>query len=339
MPAPAAKKRITINDIAQMAGTSKTTVSFYLNGKTQRMSEETQKRIKRVIDKTGYAPSPLARGLNAKRSFLLGVIIGDITNTFSNRIVKGIGSVANAEGYRMLVCSSDYNAEEERAYIDRLLAVGVDGFIVQPSSRFKEVLRLISEANKPLVFFDSKLYDNNSNWVKTDNYEATYRAVSECVQRGYERFIMVGAQPELLSTRIERSSGFVDALDEHGITFEQLVVDAATISTEEVAEFLHEHIDGATPTLVFAPNCWALPEVYRAMSEFYPLMPEKVGLIGFDNTEWSSLASPSVTTIVQPAFEEGQQACRILLDLINGSGELDPHQVLDCTIDWGASTR
>ena len=335
MPAPAAKKRITINDIAQMAGTSKTTVSFYLNGKTQRMSEETQKRIKRVIDKTGYAPSPLARGLNAKRSFLLG----DITNTFSNRIVKGIGSVANAEGYRMLVCSSDYNAEEERAYIDRLLAVGVDGFIVQPSSRFKEVLRLISEANKPLVFFDSKLYDNNSNWVKTDNYEATYRAVSECVQRGYERFIMVGAQPELLSTRIERSSGFVDALDEHGITFEQLVVDAATISTEEVAEFLHEHIDGATPTLVFAPNCWALPEVYRAMSEFYPLMPEKVGLIGFDNTEWSSLASPSVTTIVQPAFEEGQQACRILLDLINGSGELDPHQVLDCTIDWGASTR
>ena len=322
-----------------MAGTSKTTVSFYLNGKTQRMSEETQKRIKRVIDKTGYAPSPLARGLNAKRSFLLGVIIGDITNTFSNRIVKGIGSVANAEGYRMLVCSSDYNAEEERAYIDRLLAVGVDGFIVQPSSRFKEVLRLISEANKPLVFFDSKLYDNNSNWVKTDNYEATYRAVSECVQRGYERFIMVGAQPELLSTRIERSSGFVDALDEHGITFEQLVVDAATISTEEVAEFLHEHIDGATPTLVFAPNCWALPEVYRAMSEFYPLMPEKVGLIGFDNTEWSSLASPSVTTIVQPAFEEGQQACRILLDLINGSGELDPHQVLDCTIDWGASTR
>jgi len=339
MPAPAAKKRITINDIAQMAGTSKTTVSFYLNGKTQRMSEETQKRIKRVIDKTGYAPSPLARGLNAKRSFLLGVIIGDITNTFSNRIVKGIGSVANVEGYRMLVCSSDYNAEEERAYIDRLLAVGVDGFIVQPSSRFKEVLRLISEANKPLVFFDSKLYDNNSNWVKTDNYEATYRAVSECVQRGYERFIMVGAQPELLSTRIERSSGFVDALDEHGITFEQLVVDAATISTEEVAIFLHEHIDGTTPTLVFAPNCWALPEVYRAMSEFYPLMPEKVGLIGFDNTEWSSLASPSVTTIVQPAFEEGQQACRILLDLINGAGELDPHQVLDCTIDWGTSTR
>ena len=62
----AGKKRITINDIAQMAGTSKTTVSFYLNGKTDRMSEETQKRIRLAIDETGYQPSPLARGMNAE---------------------------------------------------------------------------------------------------------------------------------------------------------------------------------------------------------------------------------------------------------------------------------
>ena len=64
----AGKKRITINDIAQMAGTSKTTVSFFLNGKTDRMSEETQKRIRLAIDETGYQPSPLARGMNAKQS-------------------------------------------------------------------------------------------------------------------------------------------------------------------------------------------------------------------------------------------------------------------------------
>ena len=75
----AGKKRITINDIAQMAGTSKTTVSFFLNGKTDRMSEETQKSIRLAIDETGYQPSPLARGMNAKQSNLIGVIIGDIT--------------------------------------------------------------------------------------------------------------------------------------------------------------------------------------------------------------------------------------------------------------------
>ena len=87
----AQKRRITIKDIAEMAETSKTTVSFYLNGKTERMSEDTQKRIKRAIEKTGYEPNPLARGMNAKSSKLIGVIIGDVTNDFSNRIVKGIG--------------------------------------------------------------------------------------------------------------------------------------------------------------------------------------------------------------------------------------------------------
>ena len=133
------KKRITIKDIAEMAGTSKTTVSFYLNGKTERMSEGTQQRIRQAIEKTGYEPNPLARGMNAKSSKLIGVIIGDVTNEFSNRIVKGIGSVVDEAGYRLLCCSSNYSSESERAYIDRLLALGVDGFIVQPTSQFKTV--------------------------------------------------------------------------------------------------------------------------------------------------------------------------------------------------------
>lgn len=332
-------KRVTINDIAQMAGTSKTTVSFYLNGKTDRMSPQTRQRIKDAIEATHYEPSPFARGLNAKRSFLLGVIIGDVTNTFSNQIVKGIGSVAGQANYRMLVSNSNYDGDEERAYIDRLLSLGVDGFIVQPSSNFKEVARMVTEANKQLVFFDSKLYDYSCNWVKTNNYEATYQAIGECVARGYERFIVIGAKPELLSTRIERLSGFVDAITPHGYTYDQFEVDAETISVGAIAAYLHEHIDGVTPTLVFAPNCWALTDIYLAMRDFHSLMPRTVGLIGFDNTEWAPLASPSVTTIVQPAYEEGRQACRILLDLIEDKHEVNPHQVLDCTVAWGSSTR
>ena len=111
------KKRVTINQIAEMAGTSKTTVSFYLNGKTSRMSEETQARIRKAIHDTGYEPSPLARGMNAKSSQLIGVIIGDITNTFANQLVKGIDSVASEQGYRMLVCNSNFDKQNELAYI------------------------------------------------------------------------------------------------------------------------------------------------------------------------------------------------------------------------------
>lgn len=334
----ATKKRITINDIATMAGTSKTTVSFYLNGKTGRMSEDTQERIKAAIAKTGYEPSPIARGMNAKRTQLLGVIIGDITNTFSNQIVKGIEGVAAKAGYRVLVSSSNHSRTDERAYIDRLLAVGVDGFIVQPTAQFKEISKVIEDAGKQLVFFDSKFYDFASNWVKTDNYEATSRAVGECVRKGYRRFLLVAAPPQLLSSRIERTSGFVDALEAAEMGFTQFEIENDEVDVEKLREFLRANIDGTTPTLVFAPNCWALPDVYVAMREFYPLMPTHVGLLGFDNTEWAGVASPSVSVVTQPAFEEGAEACRILLDLIQNKGDVDPHQVLDCHVQWGATT-
>lgn len=333
-----AKKRTTISDIAAMANTSKTTVSFYLNGKTERMSQETQDRIQRAIRDTGYEPSPLARGMNAKQSNLIGVIIGDITNTFANQIVKGIDRVASAAGYRLLVCSSNFNRADELAYIDRLLALGVDGFIVQPTAQFKELSASISDAGKQLVFIDSKLYDFTSNWVKTDNYEASYQAIGACIDKGYERFLVVTATPGLISSRIERFSGFVDALEAHGLGFAQFLIEDNQVDRERVRAFLHEHVDGTTPTLAFAPNCWALPDIYMACRDLYPLMPDRLGLLGFDNTEWAGVASPSVSVVVQPAEAEGEQAARILLDQISGEGKIDPHQVLGCSVQWGSST-
>lgn len=332
------KKRLTITQIAEMAGTSKTTVSFYLNGKTDRMSEETQNRIRKVIEETGYEPSPLARGMNAKESKLVGVIIGDITNAFANQIVKGIDEVISAEGYRMLVCNSDFSKQNELAYIDRLLALGVDGFIVQPTAQFKEITRQISDAKKPLVFIDSKLYDFASSWVKTDNYEASYQAIEACVQKGYRRFLVITAEPGLISSRIERMSGFVDALESHDIGFTQFVIEGDNVNEEKLRSFLKANIDGTTPTLVFAPNCWALPDIYKCCRDYYPFMPDRVGLLGFDNTEWVSVASPSVSVVVQPAREEGATAARILLDAVAEKDETDPHQVLDCSVQWGDTT-
>ncbi len=334
----AAKKRVTINQIAAMAGTSKTTVSFYINGKTERMSEDTQRRIKKAIDETGYEPSPLARGMNAKQSFLVGVVIGDITNAFANQIVKGIDDVIAAEGYRMLVCNSNFSKQNELAYIERLLALGVDGFIVQPTAQFKEITRQISDAGKPLVFIDSKLYDFASNWVKTDNYEASYQAAEACIEKGYERFLIVTATPGLISSRVERVGGFVDALEGHGLAYTQFTIENDQVDEGALKEFLAKEIDGETPTLIFAPNCWALPDIYRSCRDFYPLMPGRVGLLGFDNTEWAEVASPSVSVVVQPAREEGASAARILLDAIAEKGETDPHQVLGCRVQWGDTT-
>ena len=133
-------EKITIKEIACRAQTSKTTVSFYLNGRTDKMSEETRQRIAKVIEETNYRPSVAARLLNAKETKLIGVIIGDITNSFANQIVKGIDDIAREKRYQLIVGNSNYILENEEAYVNRMLAMGVDGFIVQPSIKFDQLV-------------------------------------------------------------------------------------------------------------------------------------------------------------------------------------------------------
>ncbi|MEG0527828.1 MAG: LacI family DNA-binding transcriptional regulator, partial [Longicatena sp.] len=94
--------KVTIKEIAMRANTSKTTVSFYLNGKTDKMSEETKNRIEEAIRETNYRPSIAARSLNSKGTKLIGVMIGDITNNFANQIVKGIEDYSREHRYQLI---------------------------------------------------------------------------------------------------------------------------------------------------------------------------------------------------------------------------------------------
>ncbi|MGT2756800.1 LacI family DNA-binding transcriptional regulator [Streptococcus ovuberis] len=332
------QKRVTINDIAKLSKTSKTTVSFYLNGKLDKMSKETRDKIKKVIDETGYQPSIVARSLNSKQTKLIGVLIGDITNSFSNQIVKGIEHIAHRRGYQVIIGNSNYEPESEERYIDNMLRLGVDGFIIQPTSNFRKYEKISQESQKAVVFFDSQLYEHSSNWVKTNNYDAVYDVTLNCIKKGYTEFLIITADTSLLSTRIERASGFIDALKDNKLPHTSYLIEDAETTVENLVTFLLKNISPDKKTLVFVPNCWALPRVFKALKEinFEQL---NTGLIGFDNTEWTELASPTVTTIVQPAFEEGEQATKILIDQIEGLNIEQRQQVLDCGVNWQESTQ
>ncbi len=329
--------KITINDIAKLSNTSKTTVSFYLNGKFEKMSEATKNKIEKVIEETNYRPSLVARSLNSKNSKLIGVLIGDITNSFSNQIVKGIEASASEKGYQIIVGNSDYNKEREESYLERMMSMRIDGLIIQPSSQFRKLTKKISEKGIPTVFFDSKLYDMKTKWVKTNNYEATYDAIVKCIEKGYEDFYMITADPQLISTRLERTSGFIDALADHSKTYEFLTIENDKVKPEVIADFLDERLDLNKKSLVFVPNCWALPTVFLAMKHHRKRMPN-IGLLGFDNMEWVNFSSPAISTIVQPAFEEGMEAANILIDQIENKNNIIGQKVLDCYVNWNEST-
>lgn len=329
--------KITINEIAKLAGVSKTTISFYLNGKTQRISLKTQNRIATIIKQTNFQPDLAARCLNSKSSKLIGVLISDITNTFSNQIVKGIETIASKYNYQVIVGNSEYSYQREENYIEQMLSMGVAGFIVQPTAQFRKLSKKLLKLNKPLVFFDSKLYDLKSNWIKTNNYEATYETIVKCIIKGYESFYLITADPQLISTRLERVSGFIDALADYNFNYKTFILENDRVDFKMLHNFFESTLNVSKKSLVFVPNCWALPDIYLALKQYRNNMPQ-IGLIGFDNLEWVNFSSPSITTIIQPAFKEGEEAAKIVIDQIEGKNKLDNQKILNCYVNWNEST-
>ena len=329
--------KITINEIAKLAGVSKTTISFYLNGKTQRISLKTQNRIATIIKQTNFQPNLAARCLNSKSSKLIGVLISDITNTFSNQIVKGIETIASKYNYQVIVGNSEYSYQREENYIEQMLSMGVAGFIVQPTAQFRKLSKKLLKLNKPLVFFDSKLYDLKSNWIKTNNYEATYETIVKCIIKGYESFYLITADPQLISTRLERVSGFIDALADYNFNYKTFILENDRVDFKMLHNFFESTLNVSKKSLVFVPNSWALPDIYLALKQYRNNMPQ-IGLIGFDNLEWVNFSSPSITTIIQPAFKEGEEAAKIVIDQIEGKNKLDNQKILNCYVNWNEST-
>lgn len=331
--------KITINDIARLANTSKTTVSFYLNNKFEAMSEETRKRIKKVIAETNYTPNLVARSLSISKTNLLGVIIGDITNAFSNQLVKGIEDCANEYNYQIIIGNSNYAHARERKYIDNLLQLGVDGFIVQPTTYFTPLIEKIKDKNKKLIFIDSNIENDEIMSVKSDNYNSVYHCMKEIISHhNYDKYIIIGGNPLDLSTRKERAKGFADSLRQNNLEYESIIVNN-NAKAEEVRRKMLPKISAHFKTLFFVPNCWLLPVVYGILDYYKQKIPDEIGIVGFDNTEWCQFVSPKITTIVQPAYKEGYTVVKRLIDMIETENIRNEKITMMCNVSWQESVK
>lgn len=126
--------RVTIVDVAKLAGTSTASVSYFLNGKLEKLGKPTQDRIAAAIRETGYVPNAQAQALSGKPTHVLGQIILDNTNLWAGQIQSGVESAAREAGYQIVVCGTNFDRETEQSCVEKLLSLGVDGFIIQPTS-------------------------------------------------------------------------------------------------------------------------------------------------------------------------------------------------------------
>ena len=331
------EKKLTIKDIALKANVSKTTVSFYLNEKFDKMSDDTRKRIEQVIKETNYTPNIMAQSLKSKKSHLIGVIVADITNPFSNNIVKGIDDIARKEDYQIIIGNSNFEYINEKKYIERMLDMGVDGFIIQPTMELDKTISYIDKFGKKVVCVDRVSPKFKGKYVKTNNYDITFKAITQLYNKGYEEFIFVSASLDTASTRVERKNGFIDAIksikaSSHIVKIEE------ELSYYDLSKELMKYINTSKKVAIFAAHGKSLQKVFKAVKHLKLDVPNKVGIIGFDNGNWTTYASPSVTTIDQQNYQQGKYATKLLIDMIENRESILDSVEFESSISWKEST-
>lgn len=314
-------EKLTINEIAEKAGVSKTTVSFYLNGKTNKMSEETKHRIQQIIDETGYEPSAAARAMKVKNTGVIGVILSDVSEAYCARALKGIEDVASTQNYQVVVGNSEMAFKSEQEYVERMLKLGVEGFIIQSTYRFGMLASELEKKRKPIIYLGSRPYDFKGRYIKENNYECVYHTMTDFVKKGYETFMIIADDNDIDSGfGYETSRGFRDALQDANKKGNTIYINHG-MHSEDVHEVLEESINLEKKTLIFATSAHILKVVYQAIKKFdnyMELFPEKIGLIGFDNEGWTRMATPTVSAIIAPAYEEGVRSMEELLKVLEG---------------------
>lgn len=337
------KNRVTIKDIAELAQVSQTTVSFYLNGKFEKMSEETKQNVEKVIKETEYTPNMIARSLATKDTKLIGVIVADISSPFSSAIVAGVDSVARKENYQIIIANGGYDVNYEKDIMNNMLNMGVGGFIVQSSIQFIPLTKKIREKGGEIVLLDSVSEDYHGEWVKTNNIEITKKALESLVEKGYENFIMIAENPNFLVSRAERKLSFEGTLSSLKVEHYVEIVEH-DFDIEQFKQIAERRIKPNKKNLLFAINGRMLKKVYDYSKVLNFDIPDSVGIIGFDKWEWTDYATPTVTTISQPNYEEGKKAANLLINKLKGDNQADSSNdrvsyVFNGVINWNESTN
>ncbi|MFP5110106.1 catabolite control protein A [Neobacillus sp. C211] len=330
---------ITIYDVAREASVSMATVSRVVNGNPN-VKPVTRKKVLEVIDRLGYRPNAVARGLASKKTTTVGVIIPDISNIFFAELARGIEDIATMYKYNIILSNSDQNKDKELHLLNTMLGKQVDGLVFMGGNITAEHVEEFEKSPVPIVLAGSIEESNKIPSVNIDYEEAVYDSIKEFIEKGHKNIAFVVGPLHEPKNTFKKLRGYQRALQDSGIPYnEELVVegDYTYDSGIEAIEKLLEVADRPTAILVGSDEM-ALGVVHGAEDKGYKV-PEDFEVITSDNTRLSLMVRPQLTTIVQPLYDIGAVAMRLLTKLMNKEKVSEQIVVLPHRIEHRQSTK
>ncbi|MEH7250684.1 LacI family DNA-binding transcriptional regulator [Neobacillus niacini] len=332
--------KANINDVAKMAGVSKTTISRFLSEQYDLLSVDTRKRIEGAIKELNYRPNRLARGLKGNRSGVIGIILSDISNPYFTSILKGAEEVCRLHGENLMVCNMDDDPIKEKECILMLQTHRIDGLIISSTGHNNDLLLELKKAGVSIVLIDRKLPELEVDFIGTNNIKATIEATTFLLDCGYDRIAYFTRPLTNLSSRRERATTFLSVLSEHR---EQNVdyiyevdIGQSDILEQSIDHFLHQS-EGQF-ACIFAGNAMLLLKIVILLQRKGIQIPEYISIVCFDDPEWAAVIQCGITAISQPTQSIGRIAMEKLLKRIAGDHSTSENTELEAEFIKRGST-
>lgn len=303
---------IRIKDVAELAHVSNATVSRVLANKPY-IREEIRQRVLQAVETLGYQPDRVARTLRNQSSQIIGLIISDIQNPFFTSLVRAVEDQAYAHQFAVFLCNSDENPEKEALYIDLMVSEKVAGVIVVPTRGTTTSLEKLRKHSIPLVLVDRQVHDLETDTVVSDNFRATFDLISHLLENGHRRIGAILASPEI-ATGYERYQGYEAALKQWGIKVDPSLIRTGLPKEILGRQLVNELLDlSDPPTAIFTGNNLLTVGALHGIKDRGLHYPEDISIVAFDDMEWYSVVTPSLTAVAQPTYELGWAAADLIL--------------------------
>jgi len=330
---------ITIYDVAREASVSMATVSRVVNGNPN-VKPATRKKVLEVIDRLGYRPNAVARGLASKKTTTVGVVIPDISSTFYAELARGIEDIATMYKYNIILSNSDQNKDKELHLLNTMLGKQVDGIVFMGGNITEEHVQEFEKSPVPIVLAASVESSKKIASVNIDYAQATYDAVTSFVEKGHKVIALVlGSLEEPINSE-HKLEGYKRALADAGISSKEELVIEGDYTYESGMESFDKLMElDEKPTAIFVGSDeMAIGVIHSAEDKGFKV-PDDFEIISSDNTKLTLMVRPQLTTVVQPLYDIGAVAMRLLTKYMNKETVEDGIVVLPHRIEARTSTK
>ncbi|PWU70240.1 catabolite control protein A [Gracilibacillus dipsosauri] len=323
---------VTIYDVAREANVSMATVSRVVNGNPN-VKPATRKKVLNTIERLGYRPNAVARGLASKKTTTVGVIIPDISSIFFSELARGIDDIATMYKYNIILSNSDQNKDKELRLINTMFEKQVDGLIYMGATISEEHVQQLKTSPVPVALAATIDATETIPSVNIDYEQAAFEATSHLINNGTKHPIYVTGEEESVVNEL-KYKGYERAITEAKQAVNEDYVIKGEFSYEFGVQAANQIIQLKDyPKAVFAATDEIALGIIHGLQDNGVKVPEDVEVFGFDNTRLATMVRPTLTTVVQPMYDIGAVAMRLLTKFMNKENVDEqnvvlPHQIV-----------